>query len=239
MNIIPTDDATESVNTVMRRVRSFVLRQGRMTVGQRRMLEQHWQCFGVERQAGVLDFNLLFGRPATPIVEIGFGMGRTLAQMAKANVQQDYLGIEVHLPGVASLLRDLDDEAIGNVRVIRDDAVEVLQHNIAPDSLAAVHLYFPDPWPKRRHHKRRIVQPAFVNLMASRLQPGGIFHMATDWEDYARQAMAVLSNCPVLINCAGELQFSPRPEHRPLTKFEQRGQRLGHGVWDLLFRRID
>jgi len=230
---------SDSVVAMMRRVRSFVLRQGRMTEGQRRMLATHWQRFGVERPAGVLDLVQLFGRRAPQIVEIGFGMGKTLAQMAGADVQQDYLGIEVHLPGVASLLRCLDDEQIANVRVIRDDAVEVLEQNIAPHSLAAVHLYFPDPWQKRRHHKRRIVQPEFLALVASRLRPGGVFHMATDWKDYSRHAMAVLSDCSELINCAGDQQFSPRPDYRPLTKFEQRGQRLGHGVWDLLFRRID
>jgi len=226
-----------SVVAAMRRVRSFVLRQGRMTDGQRRMLEKHWLHFGIERQDDVLDLGKLFGRSAPQIVEIGFGMGRTLAQMARDNAEQDYLGIEVHQPGVASLLRNLDEEAINNVRVIRDDAVEVLEQNIAAHSLAAVHLYFPDPWPKRRHHKRRIVQPAFIDLVVSRLQAGGVFHMATDWEDYAHHAMAMLSACPELINCAGERQFSPRPDYRPLTKFEQRGQRLGHGVWDLIFER--
>jgi len=222
---------------VMRRVRSFVRREGRMTDGQRRMLALHWQQYGIDWQGGRLELDQCFNRQAPHIVEIGFGMGASLALMAQANAGQDFLGIEVHRPGVASLLRTLAKREIGNVRVISNDAVDVLDQAIAPASLAAIHLYFPDPWPKRRHHKRRIVQPAFIDLVASRLQAGGVFHMATDWEDYAHSAMAVLSACPGLLNCAGEKMFSARPEYRPLTKFERRGQRLGHGVWDLIFER--
>jgi len=223
--------------SVLRRVRSFVRRQGRMTEGQRRMLELHWQRYGVDHHDGMLDLDQLFARQAPRILEIGFGMGGSLLQMARSHPQQDFLGIEVHRPGIASLLRGLEQEAITNVRVICDDAVTVLEHNIAPHSLSAVYLYFPDPWPKLRHHKRRIVQPAFVELVASRLQAGGVFHMATDWQHYASQAMSVLSASPSLFNRAGEQRFSERPGYRPLTKFEQRGRRLGHAVWDLIFER--
>lgn len=222
---------------MMRRVRSFVRRQGRMSEGQRRMLDLHWRRYGIEHQDGVLDLDQIFARRAPRIIEIGFGMGGSLLQMARSHPQHDFLGIEVHRPGIASLLRGLEQQAISNVRVICDDAVTVLERNIAQHNLSAVYLYFPDPWPKLRHHKRRIVQPAFVELVASRLQAGGVFHMATDWEQYAEQALTVLSDCPLLVNRAGEQRFSERPEYRPLTKFEQRGQRLGHAVHDLIFER--
>jgi len=219
----------------LRRVRSFVLRQGRMTDGQWRMLALHWQRYGIENDSTPLDLDQCFGRVAPRVVEIGFGMGASLNEMAQSNPDQDYLGIEVHRPGVASLLRAVDEAGLTNVRVISDDAVDILAHRISPASLAAVQLFFPDPWPKKRHHKRRIVQPPFIELVASRLCPGGIFHMATDWENYARQAMVMVSQCPRLKNRYGEGCFAPRPEYRPLTKFEQRGHRLGHEVWDMMF----
>jgi len=230
-------DFPRASGVMMRRVRSFVLRQGRMSEGQRRMLDLHWRRYGIDHHGGMLDLDQIFARQAPRIVEIGFGMGDSLLQMARSHPQHDFLGIEVHRPGIASLLRGLEQQAITNVRVIRDDAVTVLEHNIARHSLSAVYLYFPDPWPKLRHHKRRIVQPAFIDLVASRLQAGGVFHMATDWEHYAEQALMVLSACPLLANRAGEHRFSERPEYRPLTKFEQRGRRLGHAVRDLIFER--
>jgi len=228
---------TDSDNPMpmLRRVRSFVLRQGRMTEGQRRLLEQQWPHYGISNAATPLDLDSVFGRRAPRVVEIGFGMGTSLVQMAEAAPEQDFLGIEVHRPGIARLLREIDERNISNIRVICDDAVEVLKRRIAADSLSAVQLFFPDPWPKKRHHKRRIVQSGFVELIASRLQSGGVFHMATDWEEYAQQAIGVISTCSSLHNRFGNSCFAPRPEERPLTKFEQRGQRLGHNVWDLIF----
>jgi len=222
-----------------RRIRSFVRRQGRMTEPQRQMLQQLWGRYGVDEGPGLLDLDRLFGRRAARIVEIGFGMGGSLAQMAQQQPQCDYLGIEVHRPGIASLFRLLDQAAITNVRVISADAVEVLENRLPAASLDGIYLFFPDPWPKKRHHKRRIVQPDFMDLVASRLRPGAVFHMATDWEDYALQAMAVISACSGLRNCFGPSRFAPRLPERPLTKFERRGQRLGHGVWDLQFQRCD
>ena len=183
----------------------------------------------------VVDLDAVFGRPAEHIVEIGFGMGDTTARIAAAHPDIDYLGIEVHSPGVGSLCKLVADQGLGNVRIVQHDAVEVLRDMIAADSLAAIHVFFPDPWPKKRHHKRRLLQPENVSLLASRLAPGGILHCATDWEDYAEQMLAVLAAEPLLENTA--TGFAPRPETRPLTKFENRGLRLGHGVWDLVFRR--
>jgi tRNA (guanine-N7-)-methyltransferase len=180
---------------------------------------------------------MVFGRQAPRILEIGFGMGQSLQQMAAQHPEQDYLGIEVHRPGIGSLMLNLEKHAIGNVRVLCADAMEVLEHHLAENSLDAVYLFFPDPWPKRKHHKRRIVQPAFVELVASRLKPGGILHMATDWENYAEHMLAVMNSTDKFDNCAGAGNYSERPDYRPLTKFEQRGHKLGHGVWDLIFKR--
>jgi len=221
----------------MRRVRRYVRRQGRMTDAQLHLLERLWPRYGIDNEHTPLDLDAIFGRPAAHVVEIGFGMGDSLIEMAEAAPEQDFLGIEVHRPGIARLLRSVDERHIGNVRVICDDAVEVLTHRIAANGLSAVHLFFPDPWPKKRHHKRRIVQPDFVALIASRLGKGGVFHMATDWEDYALAAMDVIAACPALQNRFGGHNFAPRPEERPLTKFERRGQRLGHGIWDLQFEK--
>jgi len=234
---MPDMNASKTDEIKLRRVRSFVRRQGRMTAAQRDILKLHWQKYGIDNAPSVIDLDSCFGRSAAKIVEIGFGMGDSLIGMAQAHPELDYLGIEVHRPGVARLLRMLDEREIKNVRVISNDAVDVMAHNLVADSFIAVHLFFPDPWHKTRHHKRRIVDPAFVELITSRLQSGGIFHMATDWENYARSAMAILSDCSSLKNCCGPHNFSPRPDARPLTKFEQRGHRLGHGVWDLIFER--
>ncbi len=216
-------------------IRSYVLRQGRYSAAQQRAHAELMPRFGVPYAARPLDFASLFGRRAPVVVEVGSGMGETTARIAAENPGTDYLAIEVHAPGVGSLLRRVDEEGLANVRVVQHDAVEVLRDMVPPDSLAAIHVFFPDPWPKKRHHKRRLLQPAFAALAASRLAPGGQLHVATDWEEYAQHVLAVLSGVPGLRNSAEG--FAPRPPWRPQTKFERRGQRLGHGVWDLLFVR--
>jgi len=216
-------------------IRSFVLRQGRVSNAQRRAVETLLPTFGIAYAPAPLDLDAAFGRPAPKTLEIGFGMGETTAQIALANPHNDYLGIEVHTPGVGSLLRLIEVHALANVRIIQHDAVEALNHMIAPGSLSAIHVFFPDPWPKKRHHKRRLIQPPLVHLLASRLRPGGYLHLATDWEDYALQMLEVLSAEAQLDNTAQG--FAARPAYRPLTKFETRGLKLGHRVWDIVFRR--
>ena len=218
-----------------RPIRSFVLRAGRMGSGQVRALQTLGPQFTLPYQPGLLDWDHAFGRSAPRVLEIGFGMGQASAQIAAARPDLDFIGVEVHEPGVGALLREIGERDLRNLRIVQHDAVEVLQQMIAPASLAGLHVYFPDPWHKKRHHKRRLIQPALVDLLASRLRPGGWLHCATDWEDYARQMLAVLGACPVLHNSAEG--FAPKPELRPLTKFEARGLRLGHDVWDLLFTR--
>ncbi len=220
-----------------RRIRSFVIRPGRMTDGQRRALEQGMPRFGLDLAGGVLDAQAAFGRPGPLVMEIGFGMGQSLVQMAAARPDTNFIGIEVHRPGVGRLLHSMAEQGVDNIRVYCEDAVEVLEQCIPDAGLDGVQIFFPDPWHKKRHHKRRLIQPAFVKLLCRKLAPGAVLHLATDWENYAEHMMEVLSEEPRLENTAGPGQFSPRPEYRPLTKFEQRGQRLGHGVWDLLFRR--
>jgi tRNA (guanine-N7-)-methyltransferase len=219
-----------------RPVRSFVLRQGRMTDAQRRACDELLPRFGIEYAPSPLDLASAFGRAAPKILEIGFGMGETTARIAADHPENDYLGVEVHLPGIGSLLKRIAELGLVNVRVIRHDALEVVERMIPEGSLDGVHVFFPDPWPKKRHHKRRLLQPAFVALLASRLKPGGYLHTATDWEEYAQQMLEVLSGEPRLANTAPG--YAPRPAHRPLTKFESRGLKLGHGVWDLVFRRV-
>ena len=216
-------------------IRSFVLRQGRVSNAQRRAVETLLPSFGIAYAPAPLDLDAAFGRPAPKVLEVGFGMGETTAQLALAHPHNDYLGIEVHTPGVGSLLRLIEAHALSNVRIIQHDAVEVLNNMIAPRSLSAIHVFFPDPWPKKRHHKRRLIQPPLVHLLASRLRPGGYLHLATDWEDYALQMLEVLSAETQLANTAEG--FAPRPDHRPLTKFETRGLKLGLRVWDIVFRR--
>jgi tRNA (guanine-N7-)-methyltransferase len=216
-------------------IRSYVLRQGRLTTAQQRAHEAFLPRFGIPYRAAALDLDQVFGRSAPKILEIGFGMGETTAQVAARHPDNDYLGIEVHTPGVGSLLKRIAAEGLTNVRVIQHDAVEVLENMIAPGSLDAVHIFFPDPWPKKRHHKRRLIQPPFIALLTSRLKVGAYLHVATDWEDYAQQILEVLSAEPTLANTAPG--FAPRPEWRPSTKFEARGVKLGHRVWDILFRR--
>lgn len=218
-----------------RGIRSFVLRQGRMTDGQRRAQDELLPRFGLTYAPAPVDLDAVFGRAAPKILEIGFGMGETTAAIAQAHPENDYLGVEVHAPGVGALLKRIAALGISNVRIIRHDAVAVLEQMIAPDSLAGAHVFFPDPWPKKRHHKRRLVQPAFIALLASRIARGGYLHLATDWLEYAEQMLQVLSAEPQLENTVGG--FAERPESRPLTKFENRGLKLGHGVRDLVFRR--
>jgi len=218
-----------------RPIRSFVLRQGRISPAQARALDGLWPRYGVPYAEAPLDLERLFGRAAPKILEIGFGMGEATAQIARAHPENDYLGVEVHGPGVGSLLKQAAAGALTNVRVIRHDAMEVVRHLLVPASLDGAHIFFPDPWHKKRHHKRRLIQPTLVALLADRLKPGGYVHVATDWRDYAEHILAAFTAEPKLVNTATD--YAPRPAYRPRTKFEQRGLRLGHGVWDIVFRR--
>jgi len=228
--------ATEVRDAEHRPVRSYVLRQGRMSPAQQRALDVLLPRLGIAYAPAPLNIVAAFGRSAPVILEIGFGMGETTAAIAAAHPERNFLGLEVHGPGVGALLNRVDAAGLTNVRVIQHDAVDVVAHMIPTASLAGIHIYFPDPWPKKRHHKRRLLQPAFVSLLASRIAPGGYIHCATDWEDYAVQMLEVLSGEPLLANTADG--YAPRPDYRPLTKFENRGLRLGHGVWDLIFKRV-
>lgn len=221
----------------LRTVRSFVRREGRLTPGQQRAIDELWPQFAIDNGESVLDLNQLFGRDAPKVLEIGFGNGATLAKMAADQPDHDFLGVEVHRPGVGQLLKAIEEQSLTNLRVACTDAVELLNHRISDNALARVQLYFPDPWHKKRHNKRRIIQPAFVDTLAAKLKSDGHLHMATDWQHYAEQMLEDLSNSSAFINCADASGYIPRPAYRPLTKFEQRGHKLGHGVWDLLFRR--
>jgi tRNA (guanine-N7-)-methyltransferase len=218
-----------------RPIRSYVLRQGRVSNAQRRAYEALLPAYGIPFAHHILDLDAAFGRRAPRIFEIGFGMGETTAVIAARHPEHDYLGIEVHTPGVGSLLKQIAEHGLANVRIIQHDAVEVLRFMAAPGSIDGVHIFFPDPWPKKRHHKRRLIQPALVRLLAERIKPGGYLHVATDWEEYAEHILATLSAEPTLRNTAE--RYAPRPEYRPQTKFERRGLRLGHAVWDIVFRR--
>lgn len=217
------------------RIRSFVTRAGRLSIAQARALEELGPQFLIEYAKAPLDFAAAFGRSAPVILEIGFGMGATTAHIAKAMPDKDFIGVEVHTPGVGSLLKQIGEEALTNLRLIQHDAVEVLNNMIPDASLAGVHVFFPDPWHKARHNKRRLLQTPFVKLLAEKLAPGGYLHCATDWEDYAIQMLDVLGSEPLLQNTVEG--YAPQPAYRPLTKFENRGIKLGHGVWDLVFTR--
>lgn len=219
------------------RIRSYVLRTGRMTPAQRRAYAEGWQRWGLEYSPNELAFDTVFSRPGPRVLEIGFGMGQSLAEMALSSPHTNFIGIEVHRPGVGRLLHTIAERDIENIRVYCHDAVEVLRDCIPDDSLDTVQIFFPDPWHKKRHNKRRLIQPVFVAQVVRKLKSGGTLHLATDWDDYAQQMMALLSTTDCLTNTCGEGEFSPRPEQRPLTKFELRGERLGHGVWDLVFSR--
>lgn len=218
-----------------RAIRSFVLRQGRVSNAQQRAHDTLLPRYGIPFSAGAIDLDRLFGRSAPKILEIGFGMGETTAEIAAGHPETDYLGIEVHTPGVGGLLKRIAELGLANVRIIQHDAVEVLTHMIPTSTLDGAHIFFPDPWPKKRHHKRRLIQPAFIALLVDRMKPGAYLHVATDWQEYAGQILAVLAAEPRLLNTADG--YAPRPDYRPQTKFESRGLKLGHGVWDVVFRR--
>lgn len=217
-------------------IRSFVHRRGHITQGQKEALSTVYDKWVIPYAQAPLDTAAAFGRSAPLILEIGFGMGETTEQIALSRPQDDFLGVEVFEAGVGALLKRIEASGLNNIRIVQHDAVEVLQNMIGAESLAGVHIYFPDPWPKKRHHKRRLIQPPLISLLASRMAPGAYLHCATDWEHYAVQMLEVLSGEATLENTSGE-GFAPRPEYRPLTKFEQRGLRLGHGVWDVIFRK--
>lgn len=222
----------------MRQIRSFVRREGRLTPGQQKALDQLWPIFGIEDEQEALDLNTLFNREAPRVLEIGFGNGASLAQMAKNQPDHDFIGIEVHRPGVGQLLKSIQNDELSNVRVACTDAVALLKNRIKDKSLDRIQIFFPDPWHKKRHHKRRIIQPAFVNVLADKLKHGGHLHLATDWQDYAEQMLEDVSGNERFCNCSHDGSYIERPDYRPITKFEQRGHRLGHGVWDLLFKRL-
>jgi tRNA (guanine-N7-)-methyltransferase len=226
----PTEDLTQ------RRIRSFVLRQGRLTKGQERALETGLPKFGIPYAEALLDLNQIFGRTESKkILEIGFGMGETTAKIAQTLPDCDFIAAEVHTPGVGSLLKLIEENNIPNIRIIQHDVVEVLQHMVANESLDGVHIFFPDPWHKKRHHKRRLIQAEFVKVLCSKLNPGGYLHVATDWQEYAEWVLDVLKAEPQLQNTATD--YAEKPSYRPLTKFENRGIKLGHGVWDMVFTR--
>ena len=220
----------------LRTIRSFVRREGRLTPGQQRAIDELWPQYALGEGDTLLDLNHLFNRKAPKVIEIGFGNGASLAEMAKNKPDTDFLGIEVHRPGVGQLLNLIEKNGLSNLRVACTDAVQLLKHRIADNSLDKLQLFFPDPWHKKRHHKRRIIQPDFVKLLAKKIKLGGHLHMATDWQHYAEQMLTDLSDNTSFENCADD-KYIARPDYRPLTKFEHRGQKLGHGIWDLLYKR--
>jgi len=218
-------------------IRSYVRREGRITKRQRCALQQLWSRYGIDVSQGVLNPQHQFARTTALNMDIGFGMGGSLIEMARNVPQEDFIGVEVYRPGVGALLAELNAAELTNVKVYCADCLEVLRCCIGDQSLQAVYIFFPDPWPKKRHHKRRLVQAAFIELVGQKLGVGGLLHIATDWESYAQEMMVTLTASPLLVNCQATGQFSPRPAYRPLTKFERRGKRLGHGVWDLIFKK--
>jgi tRNA (guanine-N7-)-methyltransferase len=219
----------------LRRIKSYVLREGRLTSSQARAMKELYPNFGLQHQQQLLNFDEVFGRTAPCFLDIGFGTGTSMIHMAELHPEHNLLGVEVHGPGVGSLLLQVEKNNFSNVRVIYFDVMDVLKNMIPDESLTGVFLFFPDPWHKRKHHKRRLVQENFIQLLRTKLIPGGFFHMATDWQHYAQHMMKKMNVADGFTNKAGENHYSERPEYRPITKFEQRGQRLGHGVWDLIF----
>lgn len=230
-----TSGKTMLYDPTERRIRSFVTRAGRLSTAQAKALETLGPQYCIPYQKASFDFDAAFGRSAPTILEIGFGMGDTTAAIAAAMPDKNFIGVEVHTPGVGGLLKLIGEKQLPNLRIIQHDAFEVVTHMIGADSLQGVHVFFPDPWHKARHNKRRLIQGPFVQLLASRIAPGGYLHCATDWQEYAEQMLEVLSAEPALENTADG--YAPRPDYRPVTKFENRGLRLGHGVWDLVFRK--
>ncbi len=229
------NEATEAGPAYPRAIRSYVMRAGRTTEGQTRALAELGPRFVLPYTEQPMDFAATFGRQAPVVLEIGFGMGDATAKIAQALPDTDFIGCEVHEPGVGALLKHIGEMGLSNLRLVRHDAVEVLEHMIAPNSLAGVHIFFPDPWHKKKHNKRRLIQAPFVAKLLTRVAPGGYLHCATDWEPYAQQMLEVLGANPDLVNTASG--YAEKPTYRPLTKFENRGLRLGHGVWDLVFRK--
>ncbi len=238
-------EAAKAAGKYIRTVKSFVKREGRLTKGQQAAIDAHWQQKGLTHEQGLISFADIFGNDNPVVLEIGFGMGASLVEMAKNAPEKNFIGIEVHLPGVGACLSSAHEAGVENLRVYEHDAVEILRDCIADESLDTVQLFFPDPWHKKRHHKRRIVQPEFVQALRSKLKIGGVFHMATDWENYAEHMIEVMQQAEGFANIAADVNsaenkdsvYVERPEHRPLTKFEQRGHRLGHGVWDIMYAR--
>ncbi len=220
-------------------IRSYVVRAGRMTDAQRNAFDAGWSQYGLKMADGAIDTDAVFGRSGSKVLEIGFGMGDSLLQMAAADPETDFIGIEVHPPGVGTLINEAQAQGIENLRVYLADANDVLDECFAPQSIDRLQLYFPDPWHKKKHNKRRIVQPQFIQQVREKLRPGGVLHMATDWQHYAEQMLETLDEAQGFINTAGSGHYAPRPDYRPITKFEKRGERLGHGVWDLIYQKTD
>lgn len=239
MGRFQSEQEARDAGVYIAKVKSFVKREGRLTKAQAKALEDQWSVMGLKISESLLNLDDIFGRSADRVLEIGFGMGKSLVEMATASPEKDFIGIEVHRPGVGACLADAAAAHLSNIRVFEHDAVEILQQCIPDESLSRVQLYFPDPWHKKRHHKRRIVQPDFVELIRKKLKRDGEFHMATDWEPYAEYMIEVIHIVNGFENLATTGNYIPRPDYRPLTKFEQRGQRLGHGVWDILLKRIN
>ena len=220
-------------------IRSYVVRAGRMTEAQRKAFEVSWPVYGLKLADGAINTDVIFGRTGQKVLEIGFGMGTSLIEMAVASPNTDFIGVEVHPPGVGTLMNSARIEDLSNLRVYLADANDVLEECFATQSIDRLQLYFPDPWHKKKHNKRRIVKSTFVQQVRAKLRSNGILHMATDWQHYAEQMMETLSEAEGFENCAGAGQYSERPSYRPITKFEKRGEKLGHGVWDLVFKKID
>lgn len=240
MKSFNSEEEARAAGVYISKVKSFVKREGRLTNAQARAIEENWPTKGLTVEQGMLNFEAVFARNAPTVLEIGFGMGKSLVEMAAAAPENNFIGIEVHRPGVGACLADAEEAEIENLRVFEHDAVEVLAQSIADNSLHRLQLYFPDPWHKTRHHKRRIVQPDFVQNIRTKLAIGGTFHMATDWEPYAEHMLEVMNQAQGFENTSNDESkpYVNRPSYRPITKFEVRGQKLGHGVWDLIFKRV-
>lgn len=237
MGKFKSQEEAEAAGVHIRKVQSFILREGRLTKGQAAAIDDYWSTMGLDYQANGFDMSNLFEQEAPVVLEIGFGMGKSLVEMASKAPELNFIGIEVHKPGVGSCLYEAHMASVNNLKVMAHDAVEVLKHCIPDGSLHRLQLYFPDPWHKKRHRKRRIVQPEFTQLVRQKLAVGGVFHMATDWEDYAKQMLKVMLDAEGYKNLSTDNTYVPRPEYRPITKFEKRGENLGHGVWDLIFEK--